>query len=164
MGEFDCQIEHHPDGSYCVVCPEIPAVTAVPSQTIVDPRLGWNASAHSARSLAGDVYTQFTIPANVVGVVCGLAPQHLDSRPVNVPFAIYVYSAAGRSYWRVFEGGVAKTAPVERASATDVFRIERRGSTVRYFFNGKTAYVSAAPSIGALVVVACMYAAQDGVN
>jgi hypothetical protein len=136
----------------------------VPTQTIVDPQLGWNASAHSAQLLTGDVYTQFTIPANVVGVVCGLAPRHIDSRPVNVPFAIYAYSSAGRSYWRVFEAGVAKTAPVVRVPETDVFRIERRGQGVRYFFNGRQYYVSAATYSGALRVVACMYAAQDGVN
>jgi hypothetical protein len=164
VGEFDCQIESHPDGSYCVVCPEIPAAPAVPTQTIVDPQLGWNASAHSTQSLTGDVYTQFTIPANVVGVVCGLAPRHIDSRPVNMPFAIYAYSSAGRSYWRVFEAGVAKTAPVVRVPETDVFRIERRGQGVRYFFNGRQYYVSAATYSGALRVVACMYAAQDGVN
>ena len=164
MGEFDCQIEPHPDGSYCVVCPEIPAAPAVPEQTIIDPRLGWNASAHSVEALSGDCYTQFTIPAGVVGVVCGFAPTHVDSRPVNVPFGLYAYSSAGRSYWRVFERGVAKTAPVVRAPETDLFRIERRGQKVRYFFNNHQYYVSADNYAGALRVVACMYRAGDGVN
>lgn len=148
----------------CYDIPAVPAVPAVPSQTIVDEMFGWNASAHSAIQRTGDCYTQFTVPDGVVGVVCGLAPEHLSSDPRDVPHAFYVYQEAGRSFWRVMESGVSVTDPLETLPDSDLFRIERRGGTVSYFFNGKRLHVSAVSSLSPLRVVACLYAAGDGVN
>ena len=149
--------------SICYDYPAVEEIAATSEQTITDNQYGWNSSAHSVVSHAGDLYTQFDVPA-CIGVVCGLAPAHKGSDPRDVDHAFYCYKSAGKEVWVVQERGVAKTAPVVRDPDTDVFRIERRGSTVRYFFNGKTKYVSTLPRSGCQVVVACMYAAQDGVN
>lgn len=168
MGEFDCTVTPHYAGGvitgYCQDCPEVPAIAAVPAQTITDPRLGWNASAHSAVTREGNCYAQFSVPAHVKGVVVGFANQHRSSLPRDVDHAFYVFQAAGAEWWQVLERGVAKTAPVRRAPATDVFRLERRGSTVRYFFGGRALYTSSLASQGALQVVACLYSADDGVD
>ena len=150
--------------SQCIDCPEIPAVEAVPAQTLTDARLGWNASARSAIERSGDCYTQFSVPAHVAGVVCGLTPAHVSSDPRDVSHAVYVYQDGGRELWRITEAGVPVTAPVLRAPDTDEFRIERRCHTVRYFHNSAQVHVSAVPLAGPVRVVACLYSAGDGVN
>lgn len=151
------------NGESCVVCPEIPAVPATPAQTIYSPRIGWDASAYSVRRLSGDVYTQFQLPP-CVGTVVGLGQERVNSDPRNVPHGFYAYQNSGREVWVVAEHGVEKTAPVVRVQDTDLFRIERRGSVIRYFHNNRQVYVSELPSEGTLVVVACLFASGDGVN
>ena len=151
------------NGQSCVVCAEQPYIAPVPAQTIIDPNIGWNSSAYSAAKISGDCYTQFMLP-DCIGTVVGLAPERASNDPRDIPHGFYIYEAGGRRLWSVSEGGVEKTAPVVRVAGTDVFRIERRERTVSYFHNGKRIYVSDAPSIEPLVVVACMYSAGDGVN
>lgn len=167
MGEFDCTLTPNTSAGvvtgYCLDCPEIPAIAATPEIVTTDRRYGWNASAHSQRADAGDCYTQFSAPANVRGVVCGLANLHRSSLPRDVPFAFYIYQSAGAQWWRVLESGVAKTAPVRRAR-TDSFRIERKGREVRYYVNNTLRYTSQAAGTGTLQVVACLYSADDGIN
>lgn len=158
---YACAIVDYPDQT-CVVCPEVPAIAAVAERTITDPLYGWNASAYSATRREGDCYVQFGLPS-AIGTVVGLANARLSHDPRDVPHAFYAYRADGREYWVVSEGGVAVTAPVVRAIDTDVFRIERRDATIRYFHNGRQ--VHEAPALlGGLVVVACLYAAGDGVE
>lgn len=165
--EFACTLTPQYSGGvlsgYCQDCPEIPAIAAVPAVVTTDPHLGWNSSAHSVARFEGDCVTEFGLPAGVVGVVCGLASAHRSSLPRDVDFAVYAYEAAGAQWWQLLERGVAKTSPVLRDPAHDLFRIERRGATVRYFFANRQLYVSATPSSGPLQVVACLYSANDGV-
>lgn len=149
--------------SSCIDCEEVTAIAAVPTVVLTDNLYGWNASAYSTQSLAGDFYTQFNLPA-VVGAVVGFAPLRRSNDPRDVDHAFYCYKNAGREVWVVQERGVAKTSPVTRDPATDTFRIERRNGVVRYFFNGRTVYASTLPSTGGQVVVACLYSAGDGVN
>lgn len=167
MGEFDCTLTPQYTGSlitgYCVDCPEVPAQAAVPEITTIDYQLGWNSSAYSVASHAGNCYTEFTVPAGSIGVVCGFAPSRIDNHPRNVNYAFYIYSEAGKEYWVIMEGGVNKTTPVVRTT-TDKFRIERRGDKVTYFFKDKVYYTSLTRTTATLVVVACMYSANDGVD
>jgi hypothetical protein len=149
--------------SQCIDCPEIPAVVAVPERTITDPRYGWNASARSRVQLAGDCYTQFEVPAHAMGVVCGFAGEHRGPDPRDVSHGFYVYQDAGRELWRVVEAGLPVTAPIARTPG-ELFRLERRPSGVSYFVNNRRVYASAAPAAPALLVVACLFAASDGVN
>lgn len=151
------------NGQSCVVCPEQPYIAPTPEQRIIDPRYGWNASAYSVERREGDCYTQFSMPPCMAAAV-GFAASRLSSDPRDIPHAFYIYRNAGAEYWVVLEAGVPITAPVLRVPETDEFRIERRGSTVTYFHNGKTKHVSAVPTAVPLVVVGCMYAAEDGVD
>lgn len=148
----------------CYDVPAVSAIASIPPVVHYDNQYGWNSSAISVAHRTGDVYTQFTLPADVTGVVCGLATERKSNDPRDIPHAFYVYQQAGRQYWRVTENGVGVTDPVEAAPDTDLFRIERRADTVSYFFNRKRIYVSTKPSVLPLRVVACMYAAGDGVN
>jgi hypothetical protein len=148
----------------CVQCPEVLAVTGVPEVIIVDNNFGWNSSAYSGAQIAGDCYTQFTVPAAVAGVFCGLADARVDNSPSHIPFAFYIYQHAGAQLWAIWENGVQKTSPVVRVPETDTFRIERRAGKVTYFFNGHVYYTSVDTTLADLVVVACMYAAGDGVD
>ena len=148
----------------CYDKPAVPYIAPVAPVVHTDNLYGWNASAYSTDAIAGDCYVQFTVPAGAIGVVCGLAPRRISSDPRDVPHAFYVNQQAGKQVWRVTEHGVQKTEPVIADPETDLFRIERRGETVRYFFNRKTLLVSEAPARGALRVVSCLYAAGDGVN
>lgn len=151
-------------GQNCIQCPEVLAVTAVPGRTITDRNLGWNASAYSVSDIAGDVYTEFSVPANVTGVFCGFADRRVDDNPANIPFAFYVYQSGGQQLWSIYELGVQQTSPVVRVPATDLFRIERRSGAITYFFNNRRYYASAGTILSDLVVLTCMYAAGDGVD
>lgn len=146
----------------CVSCPEVPAVTAVPARTVVDLNYGWNASARSIVTLNGDCYTQFSQPP-CLGTVCGLTDARTSNAPNTVAHGFYIFREAGREFWAVSERGVLMTAPVARDPTTDVFRIERVGTTVRYLHNGRLIYTSLISRVGPLFVVACLYAADDEV-
>lgn len=150
-------------GETCVVCPGRPAVEAQPGRTIVDNMYGWNASARSLLRRNGDLYTQFTIPDESVGVACGLAREHANNSPATIDFGFYCYKQSGLKYWLVQERGVAKTSPVAHVSA-DVFRIDRYRGTVRYYVNNELVHASAVSSIGELMIVSCLYAAGDRVD
>lgn len=164
MSGINCVYTPKADFSYCIVCPELPAITAVVGSTTVDRRLGWNAEARSVASHAGDCFTQFTIPANVVGVICGFGEDTPEADPRDILHGFYIYQEAGKQLWRVVESADPKTAPVVRVPATDLFRIEKRAGVVRYFFNNRVLYTSLVRSDNEVVVVASLYAAGDGVD
>jgi hypothetical protein len=148
----------------CVICPEVPYIAPVAAVTLTDPNYGWNASAYSAQRRVGDIYTEFTLP-DVLGTVVGLAPERRSHAPRDVPHGLYAYRQGGARWWVVVEAGVPVTTPVLRnAALDDVFRIERRAGVVRYFHDGRQVHASSVPSIGSAVVVACLYAADDGVD
>lgn len=150
------------NGQSCVVCTGQPYVAAVPARIEVDPQLGWNASAYSRARHAGDCVTQFQMPPSI-GAVVGLAPERRSNDPSDVLHGLYFYKQGGANFWLVQEAGVAITDPVAHAVNSDVFRIERRKTGVTYFCNGRIVHRSARPAVGSLVVVACLYAAEDGV-
>lgn len=149
-------------GDNCIQCDEVIAVEGVPEQTIITILYGWTASAISGDRLAGNVYTQFDVPASV-GVVVGLEIDILGQNPDFIRHGFYIYETDGNHWRAVIESGVTKTTPVVWA-ASDLFRIERRDGVVRYFVNGRQEYESLVPLTSDVIVVACLYASGDGVN
>jgi hypothetical protein len=149
-------------GQDCVQCDAITAVVGVPEQTIYTTLYGWTASAISQKRLAGDVYTEFTIPQSV-GVVVGLETGRLNESPAAITHGFYCYEDTGNYYWAITESGVLKTTPAVR-NTTDLMRIERRRGIVRYFLNGHQVYESLVPMAVDVIVVCCMYASGDGVD
>lgn len=156
-----CTIVDEPT-QVCVSCPEQPAVTAVPVQTLTDPRLGWNASARSVVELSGDCYAAFAAP-QVIGVVIGFAPEYIPADPASVRHGFYLFQRSGRDVYQVIERGIVQTAYGTRNIGVDHYRIERLGTQVQYKVNNVVVHTSAVPSSGTIMVVACMYAAPDGV-
>ena len=150
-------------GNTCVQCDAVTGVVGVPEQTIIEPIYGWNASARSSVSQAGDCYVEFDSPYSA-GVVVGFAPVRIDSNPANVPFGFYLYEAVGAFWYAVAEAGVLKTTPVKRSNDTDMFRIERVNGAVFYYAAGRLIYKSLSQTKEALYVVACLYASNDGVG
>ena len=148
--------------SVCIVCPAIPAVAEVPAQVITRPNWGWNASAYSAESQAGDCYTQFTLPW-CMGLVIGFTinPGSLDIRSLS--HAFYVHQSAGRNVYRVMEQGSGRTADARRTRDT-VFRIERKDFWVSYLVDGLLVHRSRLRQRGVIRVGACLYAHGDGVD
>ena len=151
------------DGTQCIQCDAVVGVTGIPEQVISEPIYGWNASARSSISRAGDCYTEFDSPYSA-GVVLGLTPVRVDSNPANVQFGVYFYESAGAFWYAVTESGVLKTTPVKRSNETDLFRIERLNGAVSYYAAGKRIYTSLSQTKDALYVVACLYASNDGVG
>lgn len=158
----DC-VETVIDGEYCLVCPAIAPVTAVPESTLTERLLGWNGSARSVTSIAGDCYTEFTLPAGTIGAVVGLATT-AATHPRDIGHAFYIYQDSGAEFWNVVEDGVPVRTRVVRAPTTDLFRIERRAGAVSFFLSGTLVYRSTTPSWGEAFVAACLYASGDGVN
>lgn len=152
-------------GQNCVSCPEVIAVAGVPEQIINDPRVGWNTSAYSRALLPGPCYTQFSMPAGIYGCAVGVTTARTSNDPRRLPHAIFVLQEAGVQWWTVYEMGVEKIPRERRFPETDLFRIERRGTQITYLHNGRRVYESTQPAAPeGLCVVACMYAAPDGVN
>lgn len=150
------------NGQNCVQCPAVTAVVGSPARTVTTNVLGWDASARSVDTYAGDLYTQFSAP-NVQGVVTGFGSVRRGSDPRDIPYGIYLYQSSGRSLFAVMESGVLKTTPIGR-SVSDTYRIERIGTKILYYRNGRFVYQSATQSTGALMVITCMYASSDGVD
>jgi hypothetical protein len=146
----------------CVSCPELPFIQAVPARTVVDPRLGWNSSARSAVELDGDCYVSFSAP-QVVGLVIGFATQYQPTDPVSIRHGFYMLQRSGRDVYHIIERGIVQTVSADRDVDIDRYRVERVGEQVQYKVNGTVVHSSTVPSRGQIMVVACMYAASDGV-
>lgn len=148
----------------CVTYFAVEPVPYQPARVDLDPLLGWNAGARSIDRRAAPCYVEFDMPA-VVGVVVGLAPEFLSVMPEDVPCGFFFErSAGGLPFYSVVEFGVQKTVPAQHAEDA-LFRIERRaGGAVHYLVGGSEVYESESTLSGALVVVALMYAAGDGVG
>lgn len=143
----------------------IPAQPAVPSQTIVDNRIGWNAGGRSGKFIYADGYGQFSVPASVSGVVVGLAPTTgvVDVVPAQIYYSFYFNE--GRAYIRAngvqiyFVGSYART---------DVWRIERLGNVIKFYSVsgtfGNQLLTTTAAIPGPMSLQTVMYMARDSVT
>lgn len=147
----------------CYLYQYLPPIEAVPEQRFVSDLTGWNAKATSVKRNSGDCYTAFDMPL-VTGAAVGLTSSHQDTDPRKLPHAFYFYVENGAYYYCVYEYGVKKTVPVVRTSVDDVFRIDRKKADIRYFVNNALIHTSPAFSQSSLVVGACLYGNDDGVN
>lgn len=144
----------------CVECPEIDPILPSVTETAIQ---GWNAGANSVEMLAGDVQTVFTIPAQALGIVIGFKQsREFQTTPALITHGIYFTNLGGFDYWYVSESMTRRTTPLRR-NAADEFRIRRIHDVVRYYCNGLLVYTSAIPSVGPVLVNACLFATGDQV-
>lgn len=150
------------DGQGCQVCPEIAAVPAQPALYQTAPVKGWNAGANSIASLSGDVHVVFDFDPMPVGIVVGFksatAPIPQDN-PNLIQHGVYGYLSQGVPTVDVMESGKTRASFVYTRGQS--IEIRRVGEKVTYWINEAQVYASAAPSFGALIVNACLYASGD---
>lgn len=157
MSTYDCYV----DASGCTVCPERPASPGTPSQMIVSANAGWNAGANSIIALDGDVHmgdTLTTVPSDAyVGFKQARDGQ---TAPFRLQYAFRFYGAGSNALVEIWEGQQQRTATASFPLG-GAFEIRRVQGVVSYYINGVEVYQSAQPSVGPVLVNACLYTAGD---
>lgn len=112
------------DGALVVVQPN---GTPAPVNDVAIYNLGWNAGACSINTLFGDGHAQFSVTAGTQGAVVGFDGLSPTYDYTEVQFGLYFRNGT----FSVIESGVQKGAPAVSATS-DVFTIQRTGTTIRY--------------------------------
>jgi len=102
--------------------------------------VGWNAGATSIETLTGNGYLEFTKGLNKA-VMIGLSKGNSSSSYTDIDYAIYLN---GSNTYSVYESGAQK-ADFGSFTATDIFRVQVVGSTIKYLKNGSVFYTSTKP-------------------
>jgi hypothetical protein len=149
----------------CIDCPAIPATPSQSAQVTVSNVLGWNAGANLVAQHDGAVRVIFSATPPTLGLILGFkSARNFVTSPSRVAFGFYLTSVSGLPFFSVIESGVKKTSNARWFDSDDVFRIQRTGGVVSYFFNDLRVYASETRSNGPLIVNACLYAAGDSVQ
>lgn len=160
MGKYDCYY----DADGCWVCPERPASPRVPGYVSKQVVRQWNAGANSIETLDGDVRTNFSLPLGLVGVVVGFkGSRKKQTVPSLIEHGFYFQRQGGVDVLQIIERGSVKSPASPRRDDALKFSIVRRGGDVTYLVNGFHVYASSSPSIGPVVVNACLFASGDTV-
>lgn len=117
----------------------------------------FDAGARSVEELTADGAFTFTV-GQATGIICGLNAVDNDADYLEIEHAFYVENGKVR----VVENGVFKTA-FSNYTTGAVFKIDRIGSTVRYFVNNVLHYTSLLVSTGTVFLDCSLYAANDTV-
>lgn len=123
------------------------------SRTVDTP--AWDAGAALVDPLPGSGAYRFTVGQSI-GIVCGLSSTDLDVFYGGISHAFWIET--GRC--KVMEAGVSKTEFFTTTPAT-VFKIERSGTTVRYYTDDVLRYTSTTPSVGTVLLDSSLYAYDD---
>jgi hypothetical protein len=151
------------DAAGCLVCPEQPAQSFVPSRIERRAVLGWNAGANSIDVLDGDLHVVFDMPLGVVGTIMGLKGNRKQPTiPSLIEHGWYFQKVGGVDLVRPIERGVAIGSQITGRTSATLFEIRRVNGKVTYLMNGAVVRTSAAPSHGAKVVNCCLYASGAG--
>lgn len=151
------------NGNTCVQCDEVFGVVGVPTQTMIEPVYGWNASARSAATQAGDCYVEFDVPYST-GVIIGFASEYVDANPIQVQHGFYCFESSGSHWYAVIESGALLTQPEKRENKQQLFRIERVNKYIRYYVDNVLVHSQPFEQSRIVMVLACMYASNDGVG
>lgn len=144
---------NYPEQSY--IAPRA-AIAGVPSQTIIDLNLGWNAGARSVRFLSGPGKVEFKVPQGVVGAVVGINDAGVDAGYTNIENAWYFSSGIAR----IYEGGV-DTFYTGSYITGDVFGIKRINGIVSYWKNDALVHTSVSLNTADVFLDASLYAGDD---
>ncbi len=108
----------------------------------------WDAGAFSIPSIPanGDGYLEFTAGEATTYKMMGLSSTDGDASYATINYAIY--PEAGGNI-QIYENGILRGA-YGTYTTTDLFRVERQGSSILYKKNEATFFTSAVPSTGAL--------------
>lgn len=160
MSLLDCVLD---PATGCINCPEIPFVPATPPHVEFSTLAGWNAGANSLSILGGDVHTIYQITSATGGVVCGFKyTRERNTIPELINYGFYFQQVAGLLFASVVELGHTKV-PAAEVDNDAHFEIRRVGDQVLYLVDGMLLYRSQTPSVGALLVNACLYISGDSI-
>lgn len=114
---------------------------------------GYNAGAVSQQSFAGDGYVEWVNTApGAAFPYCGLSVGDTDQTQTDVDFAAGIFDVATPTFYAI-ENGVIVHGPITASvGISDVVRIEREGTTIRYYMAGTLMHTSAKTSTGTLLV------------
>lgn len=115
----------------------------------------WNANAISAESISSDGALEFVVNTN--HLMIGLDTVTTNSSYTDIEYAIHSYADGSGQNFAVYENGTRNFLMNGVVQMGDLLRIERQGTTIRYYQNGTLRYTSAIPSTGTLHVDACIY-------
>lgn len=140
--------------------PYVPAVPPVAPRWDTAPTVGWDAGANSVVSVGGDCIATWTM-GKVVGVYVGLTSDLGDvTRADRLSHAVYFHQRSGAPYFRVVEGGVARSNDLAYALG-DEFSIRRARGVVSYWRNGVRLQDSMEESFGEVNVGSALYMSGD---
>jgi RHS repeat-associated protein len=114
----------------------------------------WNAGAFSVQSIpaGSDGYLEFGSGETTLVKAIGLSSTDANVNYTSINFAVYFDVGAAL---KIYENGTQKATSTY--TTTDVFRIERKGTTIYYRKNGALLYTSATSSSTALYADASFY-------
>lgn len=147
--------------------PAQPAVPATPAIIQSDYRFGWNAGARSSQAitpigssdmphLAG---FQFTVPANVLGVVVGLTLEDTGTTLADYKAGFYF----SQGYWQPIENGVIQPFIRNAYTEGDVFALQLFPETVLYQVNDSTYYGGSFSASAPVYLDTAMFSGGDKV-
>lgn len=153
-----------PVGAGCYRYPAVSPSPAVPSRWVDETPAGWDAGAHSADQLNGDLRLTFDVNGSI-GVVCGFTPASTapSVEPDRVTHGFYVTRVQGILSLLVYESGAAVFGP-RLVQPGDLLDVIRRGSTIFYRHQGVVVYTSRVASSGTIKVAASLYGPEDTVG
>ncbi|MBS1506481.1 MAG: hypothetical protein JSS79_07545 [Bacteroidetes bacterium] len=124
---------------------------------------GWDAGAFSVQSIPANMngYVQFTTGESTKFKIMGLSSTDIDAGYTTINYALDV---GGDGYLYVYEGGVQKANKVATYTTSDVFRVERIGTSIVYKKNGVVLYTSTTPSSGVLYADCSLYNPGSTIN
>lgn len=119
----------------------------------------WDAGACTSTTIAGDGYVEFTVLATGQYRALGFSPSGAVSINVaTIDFGIYLKGGATPLEYSVVESG---TEPFTSTYAVDdKFKVDRTGTTIRYYKNDVLVYTSAFSSTGALMIDSAYFTAS----
>jgi hypothetical protein len=119
---------------------------------------GWNAGASSVETLLTNGYVSFRAADPCIGIVAGLNNADTSTLYVEIDYAFYFT----KGKYQVMELGVTKTTEASYLQ-TDVFKIRRVGSEVKYYKNDVLVYTSLTASEGTMILDVSFYHAYDAI-
>ncbi len=122
----------------------------------------WDAGAFSTQSIPANSegWIEFTMSDNNSHKMLGLSSTNTDAGYATINYALY---GATNSVLMVYENGTGTDLGMPYTS-TDVFRVERIGTSIVYRKNGTIIRTSPTPSSGALFADCSIYTTASGFN
>jgi hypothetical protein len=119
---------------------------------------GWNSGASSVETILTNGHVTFRAADPCIGIVAGLNNSDTSTLYVEIDYAFFFT----KGKYQVMELGVTKTSQASYVQ-TDVFKIRREGSEVKYYKNDVLIYTSLTASSGAVILDISFFHAYDAV-